>query len=162
MWLQVLHMHREAQAADTPQWAYHADAVVQMDHAQQGEGERLGRQHLQLQGEGHYVREGRRQASIVAEMAELAIGLELLRPNLQVTAQSAVGQSVASDLALARGAQVKAGKCRCAAQVLPVSSHVQAPITAWPQTRSTWPLTAPLPGWTSQAMASATSWGRPP
>ena len=69
----------------------------------------MGGEQLQLKGEGHYVWVSARQAAIVGEMAEPAIGRQVAGLHTDEAAQTAGGQGNAADLAFAGGAQVEAG-----------------------------------------------------
>lgn len=92
---------------------------MQVDQTEQREREAMGREQLELQGEGHDVGIGRRQAAVVGEMAQSAIGRQVVGLNPQETAQAGLGQSVAADTAFAQRPQVKAGACVGVVQVVP-------------------------------------------
>ncbi|PAV93518.1 hypothetical protein WR25_26945 [Diploscapter pachys] len=103
----VVGEHREAQAIDAAQWAQHPQAVVQVHQPEQGEGEVVAGKQLQLQAEGHDVRVGARQAAVIGEVAEPAVGCQVGAIDPQVAAQARLRQLAATDLASAEGAQVE-------------------------------------------------------
>jgi hypothetical protein len=144
MRLQVVRIHRKAQPFDTAKRAQHFDAVVQMHQAEQWEGKSWAVINCNCRANA-MTWIGRRQAAIIGKVAEPSIGVQIARLNPDETAQAIVRQVVAADGALAGCAQVQAGARSRAVQVVPVSAHAQAPINAWPHTRSTWPLTARSP-----------------
>ncbi|MNP03002.1 hypothetical protein D3C76_948690 [compost metagenome] len=150
-------MHADAHVADAAQWANDVNAVVQVHQAQQREGECFVGEQLHLQGEGHHVRVGWRQQAGFAEAADLAVSRQPCVIDVYAAVQAKVGQCLASDLTVYSCFAVQPGEVGFVVQLLPLDRHAQAPIMAWPHTRSTCPLTAPAPGWLSQATASATS-----
>ncbi|MNU03769.1 hypothetical protein D3C72_2479140 [compost metagenome] len=78
-----------------------------MDQTQQRKRKGLVGQQLHLQGKRHHMGKGWRQASVITEMAELAITFQLLRLDVQVTAQADLREGVTADLAFAYGAQIE-------------------------------------------------------
>ncbi|EVT88826.1 hypothetical protein Z046_27110 [Pseudomonas aeruginosa VRFPA09] len=85
--LQVFHRDAHGERAEAAERAQHVDAVLQVDQAEQREGEALVGEQRHLQREGEDVRVGRRQQAVVAEAADLAVALEVLRVHRDLAAQ---------------------------------------------------------------------------
>ncbi|MNL13169.1 hypothetical protein D3C87_1340710 [compost metagenome] len=88
MGLQVLHLYADPRAIDPAHWPQDANAVAQVDQPQQWERKRLGREQLHLQGKRQDVRIGGWQQAVVGKAADLAIGRQALRIDIDPAAQA--------------------------------------------------------------------------
>lgn len=129
--LQVFHRDAHGERAEAAERAQHVDAVLQVDQAEQREGEALVGEQRHLQREGEDVRVGRRQQAVVAEAADLAVALEVLRVHRDLAAQAALGQGLAADAAAQCGAQEQAGQGGWGGQVEPGGGHWTSPRNRW-------------------------------